>query len=360
MSTDERTQILELERQERQSPDDSVTCALRAPTEFPPHDTVDLRGALACSQPVSRTEAEVVALCAPALADLVRQVITWGMNFDNPDARIGDFRFLVVEFTDAAEICRYAQIWSEPRGDITVEVGPGDRDDERLQAEAEAIRPAMAARGFATGGGARNFRKFLSGGPRTESEAVATELLGLLTQVLGYDGTSDLSYRLHQGSHLCADHVVYGINRSQLVDWLLAWGLRPEPISDIPTLIVARDRDLLFRVMLQVPKQGAAAAYWEIHGFVTLTFPAARAASMLADLNAKPNLFKVFAASPPADDEQEVGIAVGINLAGGVTPAHIRSQILEWLDSVRALRQIPPVPPAQAPQLTPAEGQTLN
>ena len=358
MSTDERSQALELERHDAEPQTAPTAGTAPQDCEFEPHAAVDLSGTLACGQPAPRTAGQIASLCVAALEEWARQVTRWTTEPAESDARLGDYRFLVVDYTDADGVCRYVQLWSEPGMPVTMEVGPGERDDVQLQQVADELRAPLAGRGFEIGGGARNFRKFLAPSPPTSPAAIAAEMLGLLTEVLHYDGTADLTYRLCQGCHLSADHVVYGMSRSQLADWMAAWGLRPHCDADLPTLIVGRDRDQTFRVLLRVAKQNQERLYWEIHAVVTLPFPNDVAAVMLEELNAQPNLYKVFAAGPPGETTRPIGIAVGINLAGGVTPAHIRSQLLEWLDAVRQIRQQPPSPPPS--RVPKPAGPTIN
>jgi hypothetical protein len=156
--------------------------------------------------------------------------------------------------------------------------------------------------------------------------------------VLEFNGTVDLTYRLHQDTHLTAAHVIGGINRSQLFDWLKVWNLNPRRVDDDKEVLEARERDLDFRVLMRIPKVKPNGFFWEIHCYTTFPLPNDAAEELLAEFNAKPRLFKVFAGSHVNDSMREFGIATGINLAGGVTPAHIRSQIMEWLDAARKLR----------------------
>jgi hypothetical protein len=318
--------------------------------EFGPHRSIDLAGTLACAQPVPRMPAGLTALCLPALVTFVEQVSLWGPDSGNPESRLGDYRFLVVDFTNAAGICRYAQIWSEPQGELTMEVGPGDRDDAVLQASADSIRPVLTGRGFEIGGNANNFRKHLVAPSAGDCRRVAHELLTILTEVLQYDGTTDLTYRLHQNTHLTADHVIDGISRSQLFDYLKAWGFRPSRTDDTENVLKVRDRDLGFQVLLRVRKVTPKDDYWEIHCFAIFPLRPDAAAELLQEFNATPGLFKVFAASDEGASTRDIGIATGINLVGGVTLEHIRAHIMEWLEAARKLRyhrarqSEPPVP----------------
>jgi hypothetical protein len=306
--------------------------------EFEPHRSIDLEGTLACAQPVPRMPQELTALCLPALVTFVEQATLWGMNSESPESRLGDYRFLVLDFTNAADICRYAQIWSEPHGDLTMEVGPGNRDDAVLQASADSIRPVLTGRGFEIGGNANNFRKHLVAPSAGDCTRVAQELLAILTEVLQYDGTADLTYRLHQDTHLREDHVVDGISRSALFDYLKAWGLSPSRGDDADDVLEVRDRDLGFRVLLRAQKVKPKSHYWEIHCFAIFPLHHDAAAEVLKEFNATAGLFKVFAESDEGALTREIGIATGINLVGGVTLDHIRAEIMEWLEAARKLR----------------------
>ena len=321
--------------------------------EFEPHTVVDLEGTLVCAQERPRSSQSLASLCLPALTDQVEQVGVWNLGSTDSEIRLGDYRFLVVEFTDAADVCHFVQIWSEPHCHLTMEVGPGNREETILQAVADGIRPALTGRGFEIGGNASNYAKRLVAPSSHGARSIASEMLAILPDVHGYDGTADLTYRLHQDTILEANHVLDGISRSQLVDWLNVWSLNPRQSEDHEDVVSARERDLEFTVMLRAPKQRPSGAYWEIHCCTTFPLPNDAAAELLAEYNARPSLFKVFAGSRSDEFTREIGVVSGINLAGGVTPAHIRCQIREWLDAVRALRyhrarQPEPVPAAEA------------
>jgi hypothetical protein len=334
---------------------DSRTDGPSKSAEFEPHLPVELHGTLACAQPVPRRPEELTAMCLQALVTFVEQASLWGLD-GNPESRLGDYRFLVLDFTNAAGICRYAQIWSEPGGDLTMEVGPGDRDDALLQASADSIRPAMIGRGFEIGGNANNFRKRLVAPSAGDCTRVASELLAILTGVLQYDGTTDLTYRLHQDTRLRADHVLLGISRHQLFEYLKAWNFSPALSDDEEDMLEVRDRDLAFRVRLQVQKVKPKEDYWEIHCFAFFPLPPDAAAELLKEFNTRLNLFKVFAVSDEDASTKRIGIATGINLAGGVTLGHVRAQIMEWLEAARKVRvhrarQPEPAAPVETPQI---------
>jgi hypothetical protein len=103
---------------------------------------------------------------------------------------------------------------------------------QALTPHGAVVRATLQDRGLAIGGNADNFRKSLPRPPSADAARVARELLPLLMDVLGYDGSTDLAYRLHQESHLRPAHVVTGFGPSVLRTLLATWGLRARPSTD--------------------------------------------------------------------------------------------------------------------------------
>jgi len=60
--------------------------------------------------------------------------------------------------------------------------------------------PSLLTRGFEIGGPAGNFRKRVVATEEPAIRAVALEILAVMIDVLRYDGTSALTFRLHQDS----------------------------------------------------------------------------------------------------------------------------------------------------------------
>ena len=58
---------------------------------------------------------------------------------------------------------------------------------------------------------------------------------------------------------------------------------------------------------------------------------------LLDEVNGNAWLVKAHALPDRDEETRSVRLAYGYNLAGGVTPNHLKSQIFEWLDSVRRL-----------------------
>jgi hypothetical protein len=306
---------------------------------FAPHEEIALDGVLCCGQPLPRTRSEISGIALPSLINLVRQVTDWTDPSGDEGQYLGDYRFLVLDTLTASGIEAFVQIWSEPFDELVVEVGPGDRDDAARQAFADRIRESLYDRGFEIGGNADNFRKTLPSPAKEDSPRVARELLAILMDVLGYDGRTDLAYKLQQDTNLRAGHVVTGLSCSALQLLCTRWGLRSRISPDENNLLDAHDLHQDFQLNLFCPQTHRKGHFWEIHCVVFLGLTKDQAHELMREVNGKPHLMKAFVTSDSGDLTQQVRLSFGINLAGGVTLDHVRCQIVEFLELVRRLRR---------------------
>ncbi len=312
------------------------------PEEFEvlaPHEAIALDGVLCCGLPLPRPRSDISGIVLRPLINLVRQVTDWTHPSGDEGRYLGDYRFLVLDAKTASGIITFAQIWSEPFDELTVEVGPGDRADPALQSFADQIRASLHDRGFEIGGNANNFRKSLPTPCREDATRIARELLAILVDVLGYDGRTDLAYRFEQASNLRAGHLVTGLSCFALQMLCSRWGLRSRVSSDENNLLEAYDLHQGFHLNLFYPQPRRKGFFWEIHCVAFLDLPQDKAQAVLSEVNGKPHLMKAFADSEPHDLTQRVRLSFGINLAGGVTLEHVRCQIAEFLELVRRLRR---------------------
>jgi hypothetical protein len=288
------------------------------------------------------------------LIDLVQQTTLWAQRTGNVEERIGDFRFLVLEFKRPDDLLTYVQIWSEPTRELTMEVGPARRSDPACLAD--RIAQPLLGRGFEIGGRADNFHKTLPVPKPDDPPRIANELLSILIDALGYDGRADLAYKMAQGTSLEAGHVISGITRPALQALLRVWGLEATTVPDDPTVLDAQSHGFRFRLHLCMPKAPGKDVYWEVHCRARFAFPRDRVTELLANVNERTWLLKACALGTPTQGEAPVALSYGFNLAGGVTHDHLRNQLFEWLENVRHIRMEwsrPAATPAN-PEATPA------
>jgi hypothetical protein len=320
---------------------------------FSPREETGREGVLIVGQRSKRRpEVTLRAIALDALSDLVREATYWGEDRVDLEARVGDCRSLILDFRLDDGLLLYVQVWSTPLAETQVIVGTDDVDGASRKAFIESAGEPLRSRGFDNGRAAGCFRKLLPLAKPEDPVRIAREMLGLLTGVLGYDGTAPLVYRLRQTTALGAAHVMYGITRPALQNFLRVWGLETTvPSHDAPVLL-ARSHGINFRVELLVPQESAPDIYWEVHCRAEFAIPRERVADLLAEVNGKAWLVK--ASESPVSEKGTAGVwfCYGFNLAGGVTPNHLKSQIFEWLENVRRLwsgwgRPVAPRPEAE-------------
>jgi hypothetical protein len=305
---------------------------------FSPREETGREGVLIVGQPSKRRrEATLRAIALDALGDLVRQTTYWGEDRVDLEARVGDCRSLILDFRLDDGLLLYVQVWSTPLAETQVIVGTNDVDGESRKAFIESAGEPLRSRGFDNGRTAGCFRKLLPLAKPEDPMRIAREMLGLLTDVLGYDGTAPLVYRLRQATALGAAHVIYGITRPALQNFLRVWGLETTVRSDDAPVLLARSHGINFSIELLVPQESAPDVYWEVHCRAEFAIPRERVADLFAEVNGKAWLVK--ASESPVSEKGTAGVwfCYGFNLAGGVTPNHLKSQIFEWLENVRRL-----------------------
>jgi hypothetical protein len=304
---------------------------------FSPREESGRDGVLIVGQPAKpRREATLRGIALDPLADLVRQTTRWGEDRLDLEERVGDFRFLVLDFRRDDGLLLYVQIWSTAAQETILEVG-ADKLHELRDTFIERASEPLRSRGFEIGGNAGNFSKRLPVSRSKDPARIGREMLGLLTEVLGYDGRAALTYRMRQSTYLGADHVIHSITRSALQGFLRVWGLETTAPADDDATLLARSHGINFRVHLISPQESAPDVYWEVHCRAQFSIPRERVADLLAEVNGNAWLVKAWEAPLAEKGTGCVWFSYGFNLAGGVTPNHLKSQIFELLENVRRL-----------------------
>jgi hypothetical protein len=316
---------------------DSIAREIITGQALSPREETGREGVLIVGQSSKRRpEATLRAIALDPLTELVRQTIEWGEDRLDLEARVGDFRFLVLDFRRDDGLLLYVQIWSSPAREIVLEVG-ADKLDERRGAFIESVSEALRSRGFDIESNAGNVRKFLPI-PRSKDPArIGREMLGLLMEVLGYDGSAPLVYRMRQGTFLRAAHVIHGITRPAMQIFLRIWGLETTAPGDDDAVLLARSHGINFRIHLMVPEESASDVYREVHCRAQFEIPRERVAGLLAEVNGKAWLVKACESAVSEKGTVGVWLSYAFNLSGGVTPNHLKNQIFEWLENVRWL-----------------------
>jgi Putative bacterial sensory transduction regulator len=305
---------------------------------FSPREETGREGVLIVGQPSKhRPDAALRAIALNPLLELVRQSTHWGEDREDLEVRLGDVRSLIVDFRRDDGSLLYVQIWSAPAHETILSVGTDQPAGALRCAFIESASEPLISRGFEIGSHPGNYRKLLPVPNSKDPARIASEMLGLLTEVLGYDGSVALVYRMRQGTVLNTGNVMQGIMRRALQAFLRVWGLEPTAPPDEPTVLDARSHGINFRIHLLAPSRSSPDVYWELHVSARFAIPRERVMGLLGEVNGNAWLVKAYALPDPDEETGGVRFSHGFNLAGGVTPNHLKSQIFEWLENVRRL-----------------------
>lgn len=143
----------------------------------------------------------IFTACERRLMAHLKAACLWPERQRDRSWRIGDYSFYVLEFSPARGTEVYAQFWSEP-------------DEQGVI--------------FATRGKAHDFRKTLVIGTAKDVRVLAREAIGILCEVLGYDGRVPLTFRLYLGTRLKPGLAFDSICASDLAKLMRRWGLAAE------------------------------------------------------------------------------------------------------------------------------------
>src|SRR5450755_849529 len=177
----------------------------------------DDKGILVMPTKVSRPATTIFSACERQLVTHLRAAALWPEKERNQSWRIGDYSFYILEFDPASKTSVYAQFWSEPGEEgMIFEVSSGARNPPADQYVDTGKQEILRDHGFDIGGNANNFRKIVGVEGAKSLRPIAREAIAILCSALGYDGTRELSYRLHLGTHSTIQHVFDAVSPESL------------------------------------------------------------------------------------------------------------------------------------------------
>jgi len=124
------------------------------------------------------------------VAAVVARTCEWGAFPEEWD--VGDYRFLVLDFSPRKDVGLYVQIWTEPGEPVLIEACSGAWNPTARPYVQAPQRAALRKLGYKVGGRARNYQKHWTLSPLADARALADELLSILVDVFGYRGQRPL------------------------------------------------------------------------------------------------------------------------------------------------------------------------
>lgn len=268
----------------------------------------------------------LVGHALPAVTNHLERVCWWPRNAKNPDSQIGDFSFYILEFANADGVKLFAQVWSEPDEEVVFEVVSGARNPQNGQLVSDSTKEALLNRGFEPGGAAGNFRKLVSVKRRSDCRRLAQELIGVLTECLGYDAQSPLSYRLHLGQRTRATRVFDSLTFHDFGRLLQSCGFGVEPIADSNRTAYRASGTPQFVAVLKGESESHPG---EFTGFVNSLY-AALAPRVLQAVEQELSADLPFA-RVTIDPDGDLAVSQPVLMRGGVTETYLRHMLGIWL-----------------------------
>lgn len=288
----------------------------------------------ACLQQAAPAPNELATHGVEGIAKHIEEIAWWPESARGEIWDIGDFSFYILQFEIEGEL-RYVQLWSEPGENLLIEVSSGAWGPSRQPTLPPAAVTALLNRGFEVGGKARNHCKQLPPLQSAEdSQRVAREMLGLITECLGYDGQASLDYKLSLGRRTRTAQVFDRLSFDDLGRLLRSWDVIATPIEAAKRNAYRCTTESRFVASLQIEREDAPGEY----GVLTFVAHWSDHADLLASADAELRRALPFARNY-IDDEGDLTLIFGVTLYGGVTAEHLRRTLELWLLGMKQVRE---------------------
>lgn len=298
-------------------------------------------GVLLPASDVALTPAELRSRCEQAVAAHLERVCRWPPAARGEQWRPGDYSFYVLEFPVGPDAPFFVQFWSEPGGDVLMEVASGEANPALEPFVTEPLRRALAERGFETGGSTENFRKVLGLDAAGGAAGLAREALTVLADCLGYDGRVPLSFRLYLGRPVTGTAGEPGRHEPGLIrsfgvaDLEAAWkltGCEAQRIADATVAVTDRQSGSSFLATLIVPHPGQPGRFGGIQLSCYLRAPPPTVAAVAAEVG-----MSLPGVRLGIDRDGDLAVLQDVIVMGGVTMENVQLQLALWRKSLARL-----------------------
>ena len=318
---------------------DTMTHKLNLPAR--PERPFEDDGVLLPASGAALSSEDLRARCEGPVAAHLDRVCRWPPAAQGRQWQPGDYSFYVLEFPAGPEAPFFVQFWSEPGGEVIMEVSSGEANAALKPFVTEPLRRSLEERGFAMGGGAENFRKTLGLDEAGGVAGLAHEALSVLTECLGYDGRVPLSYRLYLGrpEEGAESGPVYhesALIRSLDVDDLeAAWKLtrcEARRLSEVAVAVADQQSASSFVATLIVPRPEHPGRFGGIQLSCYLRAPREIVEAVTAEGG-----MSLAGARLGIDRDGDLAVLQDIIVMGGVTMENIQLQFALWRKNLARL-----------------------
>ncbi len=298
-------------------------------------------GVLLPASPAALSPRELQARCETPVTEHLDRVCRWPPAVQGQRWQPGDYSFYVLEFPAGPEAPFFVQFWSEPGGDVIMEVSSGEANAALKPFVTEPLRRSLEDRGFAVGGGAENFRKSVGLEEAGGVAGLAHEALSILTECLGYDGRVPLSYRLYlgrpgEGAESGPLYHESGLIRSlDVADLEAAWQLarcEARRLNDVAVAVADQQAASSFIATLIVPRPEQPGRFGGIQLSCYLRAPRETIESVTSEVG-----MSLPGARLGVDRDGDLAVLQDIVVMGGVTMENIQLQFALWRKNLARL-----------------------
>lgn len=253
---------------------------------------------------------------------------------DGRDWQIGDFNFLVVEFSAAPGVPLFVQWWSEPLEPVAAEICAGKWTPAARPFITPAVRRRVRALGYVMTPASPNYRKSVQIASAEDAERVAREAIEFFHDAWGWRGTAPLRARIGRDRRSRTEFVHDSLTPEDVAKTFAVLGLPSEVRKGEdgrPFLLVRGDWPAVVHLPWQVPDQNLFAA---LHFETTERSPLPPSPG-LANLINDGLLF----GKTHVDDDGELAVTMDVRVDGGVTATWLQRCVEQWGQVRREVRE---------------------
>lgn len=295
-------------------------------TSVPPDEET---GVLLAGRAEGYTPRQVMAAGVATVSRHLGATCVWPTSAAGETAQVGCFARYELSCAGGDGAGRVAVV-SEP-GETVAVVVSADADAPGGPL-AEGVGEGLADRGFAASGPQR-WAKTVPVAGADACSRLARELLAVLTGVLGYDGRSDLQYRLERGQRTRLEPVFDRLTYRDLGRLLNAWGLSVAPAGPDSPRSYRSTSSVPFLATVQADDDEHPGEYAGFVLSVALALPPGMREAVELELREELPFARVW-----VDRDGDLMVGQVVYVGGGVTAAHLRRKLDFWRGAIEVTR----------------------
>lgn len=285
---------------------------------------------------------QVWSRCEDLVAAHLAQVCAWPESGRGRQWRPGDYSFYILEFEPVEDVKLFLQFWSEPGDKVLMEVCSPQANPAAQALFTDAVREALAERGFEPGGEAGNFAKEVDPPDPGATAGLAREALSVLTECLGYDGRQPLSYlfclgRRDEAGRAASDDasvVVRGMTLQELESLLASAGHSVQPLQEPSRGFLSSTHGVAYSAVLTSPQEGRPGYYGGVQFSAFAPVPESLSRAVLARL-----ALDLPCARLGIDGDGDLALMQTLVIEGGVTRQNVAVQFGFWQQNLERVKQ---------------------